>query len=119
MRPALINSCEASLVRNISVLKNCFFREIQNPTPRHVNLHDKHYFFFSHQTKVSISCPGVKPTVIQVEGLYSLADVCEMQTPDFTVIAEKHNTVKLSLDLKAHEFISNISYSLLDHHDKI
>ncbi len=83
---ALSHSCAASLVKNVSIVQNCHFKE-ENPTPRHETVQDSHYLYFPNKTTVSVVCPALQPKIASIEGLYRVPDQCELHSPTFTTIA--------------------------------
>ncbi len=54
---ALSHSCAASLVKNISIVRNCHFKE-ETPTPHNETVQESHYLYFPNKTTVSVICPG-------------------------------------------------------------
>ena len=96
MQQALSSSCESSLVKNISVMRHCYFTQVKDMVPRHENLHDTHYLFFPNRTKVSIICPSLEPKVAAVYGLYRVPDQCELHAPYMSTIANRQNTFKMN-----------------------
>ncbi len=89
LHQALADSCAASLVKNISVLIHCHFKEIMHPTAKHENVLDSHYLFFPNRTRVSIACPELRPKVASVEGLHSVPDQCQLHSDNFSTIADR------------------------------
>ena len=115
VQKALTNSCEASLIRNVSVIKNCFFTKVESSKPQHVNIHDTHYIFFNYKTKVSLTCPGVDKRVATVYGMYSVPDMCELHSEDFSTIADKQNILNITKET----ILFNIKFSMHDKLDSI
>ena len=97
LREALVDSCLASLVRNVSVVENCQFKEAL-PRAKHVNIENSHYLFFPNQTKISVNCPGFRPEVAAIIGLYKVPDQCELNSEALTTIANRKRTVTIVKD---------------------
>ncbi len=95
---ALADSCAASLVKNISILLHCHFKEIMHPTPKHENVHDTHYLFFPNRPRVSIVCPELKPKDASVEELHFVPDQCHIHFDNFSNIADRKNAIHISKD---------------------
>ena len=94
---ALSNSCEAALVKNISISRNCNFKTII-PSPRHETFQDSHYFYFPNQTTVSLVCPNLQPHVASIEGLYRVPIQCELHSATISTVAYKKETVNITTD---------------------
>ena len=77
LNEALDDSCPASLVKNITIFQHCHFREVE-PMPKHENVHDARYLYFSNKTTVSVLCPEFHPKVASIIDLYSVPDQCEL-----------------------------------------
>ncbi len=92
---ALSHSCPASLVKNLSIVQNCHFKE-EHPTPRHHTLQDSHYFYFPNKTTVSVVCPELQPQIAAIEGLYRVPDQCELHSPTLTTVANRKRTIILT-----------------------
>ncbi len=92
---ALSHSCPSSLVKNISIVQNCHFKE-EIPTPRHETLQDSHYFYFPNKTTVSVLCPELQPQIAAIEGLYRVPDQCELHSPTLTTVANRKRTIVLA-----------------------
>ncbi len=92
---ALSHSCAASLVKNISIVRNCHFKE-ETPTPRHETIQESHYLYFPNKTIVSVICPGFQTQIASVEGLYRVSDQCELHSPTLTTVANRKKTIVLN-----------------------
>ena len=55
LNEALIHSCPASLVKNITIFKHCQFRDVRLE-PHHENVHHAHYLYFPNRTTVTVLC---------------------------------------------------------------
>ncbi len=97
LNEALSKSCAASLVKNISIIDNCHFKEIK-PTPKHKTDQEAHYFYFPNKTTLSVICPGLRTRIALVEGLHSVPDQCELHTDTLTTIANRKKTVQITRD---------------------
>ena len=94
LNESLIDSCPASLVKNITIFKHCQFREMRSE-PHHENVHYAHYLYFSNRTTVSVLCPNFHPRVASIVGLYRIPDQCELHSDKLTTIADRKKTVTL------------------------
>ena len=106
LKQALSKSCEASLVKNVSIMTNCYFTKIKDVVSKHENIHDTHYLFFINKTRVSIVCPNLEPQVAAIYGLYKVPDQCELHAPGMSTIANRQNTFEVSKD----EVLLNIDF---------
>ncbi len=89
------HSCAASLVKNVSIVRNCHFKE-ENPIPRHETVQGSHYLYFPNKTTVSVVCPGLQPQIASIDGLYGVTDQCELLSSTFTTITNRKKTVILT-----------------------
>ena len=92
---ALSHSCAASLVKNLSITRNCHFKEV-NANPRHENVQDSHYIFFPNRTTVSVVCPNLQPKIASIEGLYRVPTTCEFYSNKLTTIANRKLTITIT-----------------------
>ncbi len=92
---ALSHSCAASLVKNISIVQNCHFKE-ETPAPCHETVQDSHYLYFPNKTTVSVVCPALQPQIASIEGLYRVPDQCELHSPTLTTVANRKKTIVLT-----------------------
>ncbi len=97
LNEALSKSCAASLVKNISIVDNCNFKEVI-PTSKHETVQEAHYLYFPNKTTASVICPGLSPRIASVEGLYSVPDQCELHSNTLTTIANRKKTVEITRD---------------------
>ena len=104
LNEALDESCPASLVNNVSIFKNCHFKEIQ-PIIKHETVQEAHYIYFPRPTTVSIVCQDSIQKSAIVNGSYSVPDSCELHSMNISTIANGKKTIelekeKLLIDLK-------------------
>ena len=98
LREALVSSCAASLVKNVTIFENCHFKVLENKT-QHETVQDSHYFFFPHRTTVSVVCPHFNAKVASVTGLYRVPNQCELHSDVLTTIANREQTITLKQEM--------------------
>ncbi len=98
LNEALSKSCTASLVKNVSILQNCHFKEVE-PAPKHETVQEAHYIYFPNKTTVSVICPGLRAKLASVDGLYSVPDQCELHSSAITTAANRRKTVNIARDM--------------------
>ena len=94
---ALSQSCEASLVKNVSISSNCHFKEVDSD-PRHETVVNSHYFFFVDSTTVSVVCPNLEPKIAAITGLYRVPDQCEFFSSYLSTVAYRKETITLKVE---------------------